>query len=362
MDLSLVIMAGGAGERFWPASRKDRPKQLLSLSGEGPTLIEETWRRCRSVVPAEDIFVSLRQDLFPQTRTLLRDCPVENFILEPLPRDTAAAAGLASVFVEARRPGSVMALLPADQLVTPHEAFAADIRTAAKAARDLDALVTLGIKPDRPDTSYGYIEIGEPVHRKDNRAVHEVKRFVEKPDAKTAETYLRSGRFLWNAGIFVWKPSVFLAELERFLPEHYLGLRELQEWVDLPDFVDRARPLFERFPKISVDYGVMEKARNTVCLPVSFEWDDVGSWSALGRHLPRDEAGNAVAGPGLCHASRNTIAVNRDPSGLVVTLGTADLVVVRTKDVVLVCDRRHEHLLKETLKRLGENPQTARFL
>lgn len=355
-------MAGGLGERFWPASRRDRPKQFLAIASEHLSMIEETWRRALSATRPEHVFISLREDLLPLCRSVLPDCPLENYIIEPLGRDTAAAMGLASVFVESRRPGSVMAVLPSDHLIRPEEAFAADLHAACRAARDLDCIVTLGVKPVRPETGYGYIETGEPIVAKDAQAILEVKRFAEKPDRKTAELYVKSGRFLWNAGIFVWKPSVFLSEMEKFLPDHYHGLREIQGFLDEPGFLERAMPIFEKFRKISVDFGIMEKARNILCRPASFEWDDVGSWSALERIRPSDANGNTTSGRALCFESRNCVAVDRTEDGLTVIAGLENVIVIRTGDAILVYDKRREDLLKNLLKLMKDDPELSKYL
>jgi len=362
VEISIVIMAGGRGERFWPRSRNELPKQFLRVTSETKTMVEETLDRAYLCADPENVFISLREDLLPAARRILPSFPLDQYIIEPLGRDTAAAMGLASVFIERRRPGTVLAILPSDQLVAPAAVFAEELKTACRVARDYDCIVTFGIKPERIETEFGYIELGEVIHTKDSASAFEVRRFTEKPDRPTAEKYLKAGNFCWNSGMFVWKPAVFLGELEKFLPGHYHGLREIQEFADDPDFSLKALPVFEKFEKISVDYGVMEKAKNILCLRAGFRWDDVGHWTALERVYPKDKDANLLKGPVMVSDTKNSLVLNYDENSAVAVMGLKDVIVVKTPDGVLVCDRRSEDDLKKLVKLIASDGDLKKFL
>ena len=363
MEICVAIMAGGIGERFWPASRKRKPKQFLSIFEDKISFIQKTFFRALKVTSLENVFISIREDLISLCRTVLPELPIEQYIVEPLGKDTAAAMGLASVFIENIRPGSILVIMPSDHFIEPEETFVEDIFVACKTAKNLDCIVTLGIKPSRVETGYGYIEKGEVVHKtQEGRNVFEVRKFTEKPDKKTAEDWIRSGNFLWNSGIFIWKPSIFLSELERFLPEHYHSLRDIESFLNRPDMIDKAKPLFEKLTPVSVDYGVMEKTKNILCLPANFLWDDVGSWSSIERFFKKDENGNTIYGKSLAFNSKNSIAVNWNDDGITVVAGLENIVIIRTSDVVLVYDKRKEDMLKDLLKEIKKDSDLSGFL
>ncbi len=356
MELSIVIMAGGRGERFWPLSRNSRPKQFLPVVRDDLTMVEETLRRACKITALENVFISIRADLLPAAREILPDFPLDNFIVEPIPRDTAAAMGLASIFVEQMRPGTVMALLPSDHLVSPDESFINDIKSAAKTAYDTDCLMTLAIKPTRADTGYGYIHIGELIRNKNGHQAYEVRQFLEKPDIKQAMEFCSKPDYFWNAGIFVWKPSVLLNELERHLPAHHAGLVEAADYIGDVAFVEKTTPIFEKFEKISVDYGIMEKADNVLCMKASFEWDDIGNWTALERLKGMDAEGNVLTGTSLAMDSSNCEVLNYSKEKLVTLVGMKDVIVVNTEDAILICDKGSEQKIKKLVKRMeGEN-------
>jgi mannose-1-phosphate guanylyltransferase len=355
-------MAGGKGERFWPRSRRSLPKQFLRVTSETKTMIGETLERTLLAADPANVFISLREDLLPAARQCLPDFPLDQYIVEPVGRDTAAAMGLASVVVERRRPGTVLAILPSDHLVAPAAVFAEDLKSACRVAQEYDCLVTFGVRPERPETGFGYIELGEVIHTRDRANAYEVRRFTEKPDRATAEKYLKTGNFCWNSGMFVWKPSVFLGELEKFLPDHYHGLREIQEWADDPGFCEKARPVFERLEKISVDFGVMEKARNILCLRANFGWDDVGHWTALERVYPKAADGGTVKGPVVLSDVKNSMVLNFDDASVVAVMGLKDVVVVKTADAVLVCDRRSDEEMKKLLRLISDRDDLKKFL
>lgn len=330
------IMAGGSGERFWPMSRAQTPKHLLKLFSDR-TLLEETVRRVDAVVPRQNIFVLTNEVQLPATRAALRGLlPEEQIVAEPAKRDTAPAAALATALVRARGgENATLALLPADSFIADVASYGRQLAGALPRAAGADAILTIAITPDHPATGFGYLEMGTTLDQGSSGTIREVKRFVEKPDAATARQYVESGNFAWNAGMFFWRVGTFLAEAERQAPELATFVREFpSERAAAAEFLS-AR--FPTLPKISVDYAIMEKARRVETLLAEFDWDDVGLWTALPKHLTTDAAGNATRGTVYPSNAANNIAFsNGRPIALV---GVKDLVVVETPDAILVCHR-----------------------
>jgi mannose-1-phosphate guanylyltransferase len=342
-------MAGGSGERFWPMSRAQTPKHLLKLLSDR-TLVEETVRRIGSVVPRENIFVLTNEVQLPGTRAALAGLvPAEQIVAEPAKRDTAPAAALATALVRARGgDGATLALLPADAFIADAAGFGRQLAAALARASDAGSILTIAIKPDHAATGFGYLEMGEP--RLDGPAgqVRAVRRFVEKPEAPTAARYVASGNYAWNAGMFFWRVGTFLAEADRQAPE-------LSAFVRGFPAAHAAGYLAETFPalkKISVDYAIMEKAGNVETLLAQFDWDDVGLWTALPKHLARDADGNATRGAVVAIDAKNNIAVS---NGRTIALcGVSDLVVVETADAILVC---HRDAVQDIKKICGKLPK-----
>ena len=324
------IMAGGSGERFWPMSRARTPKHLLKLFSDR-TLVEDTVRRLDGVVPMANVFVLTNTAQLETTRAALKGVIAEaNIIAEPAKRDTAAAAALATALVLARDPQGVLALLPADALIKDTATLARQVGVALRRAATTPALLTFAIKPDHAATGFGYLEMGEPT----GDGFRQVKRFVEKPDATTATRYVESGHYAWNAGMFFWSAAAFLAEAEKHTPMLAAFILEFPSG-DPMAFLAAKFPTLE--PKVSVDYAIMEKAASVETMVSEFDWDDVGLWTALPKHLPKDAGGNAVRGSVVAVNAANNIAVS---NGRVVALvGVSDLVVVETADAILVCHR-----------------------
>ena len=329
----VCIMAGGSGERFWPMSRQRTPKHLLKLFGDR-TLLEETVHRLENVVPRANIFILTNDVQLAATREALSFLAPEQIVAEPAKRDTAPAAALATGLVRARNPQGVMALLPADHLIHNTRRLAEQLAAALARAATTDALLTFAIKPAYPSPGFGYLEMGDEVaHPPELGQVRQVKRFVEKPDLATAERYVASGNYAWNAGMFIWRASAFVAETEKHAPE-------LANFVKAFPAGDPTSYLAEKFPhlpKISVDYAVMEKAAQVETIVAEYDWDDVGMWTSLPPHLPGDENSNAVRGTVLGVNAKNNIAISNGRT--VALVGVSDLVVVETADAVLVCHR-----------------------
>src|SRR6202171_2714153 len=348
-SLYALILAGGSGERFWPLSRRARPKQLLRLVAK-QTLLEQAVSRLEGLVARECILILTNVDQEAAVRELLPDLPKENILAEPDKRDTAAAVALGAGWVAVRDHGATMIVLPADHVIKDTAAFQKTLGTAAAAAQESGALVTIGIKPTWACPGFGYIEQGESVRlRSDGKiAIHRVLRFREKPNIDLAESFLRKGNFRWNAGMFVWSVPTVLSEFNRHAPE-------------LADFISQLRApgnlekvLCERFsklPRISFDYAIMEKADRVLVVEASFDWNDIGSWRAVADYFKNDEHGNAANCAVTAVDSSNNIVFDQDGTTIAL-LGVHNLIVVRTGDAVLVCHRHQAEKIKNLIGKL----------
>lgn len=342
-----VILAGGFGTRFWPASRRALPKQFLRIAGRR-TMIAETAERLRGLVGPERVIVVTAAEHAQLVARNLRRLPPENVLAEPAGRNTAACVAWAALEIERRERGSVHVVLPSDHVIEPAREFRRVLAAAFEEASDGEALLTLGIRPTSPATGYGYIEAGEALGERDGAPVHAVVRFVEKPDRARAEAFLATGRFLWNAGIFVWATRAILAAFERHQPELLrriaaIGGREQRE---------REYPLL---PSLPVDVAILEKADNVRVVPIAFAWSDVGSWTALPEVVAADDRGNVVAGGAqlLGEDARGCI-VHGARGELVALIGVEDLVVVRAGKATLVCPRERAQDVKKIVERLSD--------
>ena len=357
----VVIMAGGRGERFWPQSRLCRPKHLLPIVGDAPMLVQ-TVERLKGLVPPENIFVVTNRE---QREAVLESCPdlpAEHVVGEPVGRDTAAAVGLSALLVKRENPSAAFAMLPADHVITNAEGFRSVLGAAFDAASAEDLLVTIGIRPDEPATGYGYLHRGEVRGERKGRTIYDVRRFVEKPDLRTAERYLASGDYLWNAGMFVWRPETILRAIEVHAPDLAAGLAKLEEsWAVDGDLDSAMEAVYPALSKISVDFAVMEKAENVVVLESAFDWDDVGEWPAIARHFQSDEAGNVFRGEGLAMEAKGNL-VYGEGGHLVALLGVDDLIVVQSGDATLVCRKDMAQRIKELTRKVAEREGGERLI
>jgi mannose-1-phosphate guanylyltransferase len=344
-----LILAGGSGERFWPLSRRNRPKQLLRLVSVR-TLLEETVARLEGLVPPERTLILTNIEQEKAVRDLLKRFPKENVIAEPAKRDTAAAVALGSGWVAARDHSATMLAFPADHVIADRAAFQDTMKTAATAAEETGALVTIGIKPTWPCPGFGYIEQGEPVRLRAGGkiAVHRVVRFREKPNVELAESFLRKGNFRWNAGMFVWSVPTVLSEFNRHAPE----LADFISQVRSPNDLDKIlRDGFAKLPRISFDYAIMEKADRVIVVEASFDWDDVGTRQAVARYFKKDEHGNAANRPVTALDASDNIIFNEGDTTIAL-LGVRNLIVVRTEDAMLICHRHDAEKIKKLVGKL----------
>lgn len=331
-DVVCVVLAGGHGTRFWPKSRSQHPKQFLSISSSGESLIQATVRRIESLIPDGRLWVVTGE----AHKNLVREhVPSAQVLCEPIGRNTAASIGLAALEARALGTDPTMLVLPADHAVREESALCRTLERAMDVARRFDSLVTIGITPEYPHTGYGYIKKG-PALAAERTA--EVDRFVEKPDLVRAQEYVASGEYFWNSGMFVWRTSVIWAAFERFLPELVTGLLKIDDARGTARFQSVLEEVFPTLPAISIDYGVLEKASNRAVVQAEpLGWSDVGAWDAWAAHFPSDESGNVVVGPALAIESKNCVAYAGQRC--VALLGVNDLVVIDTADALLVCPR-----------------------
>lgn len=349
----VVIMAGGRGERFWPESRLARPKQLLPIVGE-KAMLTQTVDRLKGLVDAKDVFVITNAEQRDAVLDVCPDLDPAKVIGEPMGRDTAAAVGLAAVLVRRENPHATFAMLPADAVIHDSEGLCATLKTAFEAAEANPVLATIGITASFPATGYGYIQQGDALGEYSGRTVFNVKRFVEKPDLDTAQGYLDSGDYFWNAGMFIWSVPTIVTELEKSTPTLWGALQAIDTGLAAGEGIDAL--LAEHYPnleKISVDYAIIEKATNVVMVESGFDWDDVGDWPAVERHYPADDNANVLRGNVELESSKGNIVFSRDEGHLIALLGVEDLIVVKTEDATLVCHKDKAQEIKNIVKKIG---------
>jgi mannose-1-phosphate guanylyltransferase len=346
MALYTVIMAGGRGERFWPLSTSKLPKPFIPLLG--PTsLLQDTVTRMQPLVPPERILISIGTEHEAIARQQLPQIPSDNFIVEPIGRDTAACLGFCALHLEQRDPDAIMLALPADHYVGTPDAYLQTIRTGLDNLEGATGVI-FGITPTRAETGYGYILAEKPAVCAD---AWPVVRFIEKPDASTAEGYVAAGNYFWNSGMFLWKNRTLLALFEKHMPETYKGMCALRPLLGKSDRKDQLADIFGLLPRISIDYGIMEKTSGLRLIPAQFAWDDIGNWASLERALTPDQFGNIAQGAHAAVDSSGCILYAQ--SGTVATFGVSNLVVVQAYGKVLVCSKDKASDLKRLVTALG---------
>jgi mannose-1-phosphate guanylyltransferase len=365
----VIIMAGGRGERFWPLSREKMPKQLLALLGK-KSFLQEAVERVLPLVPAKNIFVITNEAQLPEVRKQLPKIPKANLIAEPVGRDTCAAVTLGAALVGARSTMGVMAVLPADHVIPDVKKFQQILGDAFDLAARGQAIVTIGIKPTEPATGYGYIRVGNELPAPDGvkkykTTFFKAEQFVEKPNFERALEYLNSGQYRWNAGMFVWSFVTVTNGLEKHQPEMFAAC---QRWFKVANKPAKlAKVLAREYPvikKISIDYALMEHAQNVIVADGAFEWDDLGAWPALARHLKADAEGNcAVADFIHVDAARNIIYDARTKNKTPITVvGLRDSILVQTDDAVLLAHKSQAQKVKELVRRLGEDSKLKKLV
>jgi len=347
-----VIMAGGKGERFWPKSRIKMPKQFLNLYGD-KTMIQQTVDRLEKIMPVENIFVVTNIDYAGIISDQIPDLPTKNILIEPMAKNTAACIGLAALHTERLDKESIMVVVPSDHVIKDEETYIEVLKTAIEKAKSGDNLVTIGIKPTRPETGYGYIKFKKVTREIINKnPVHKVERFVEKPDYDTAVKYVESGDYLWNSGMFIWKTSSILNAIQKYMPELHKALENIRKNFDSDDIEKVLYDEYSKLESISIDYGVMEKAKNVYVVPGDFGWDDVGSWTSIERLYEKDDNGNVIKGNVVSVDTKKCIITGNER--LIATLGIEDVIIVDTEDALLICSKDKAQNVKEILNELKE--------
>jgi mannose-1-phosphate guanylyltransferase len=353
-----VIMAGGGGTRLWPLSRKSCPKQMLQLF-KGKSLFEIAIERLQGVFEMSHIFVVTIADQLEVLRRLAPDLAKKNFLIEPMPRGTAAVVAMAAASIKKIDSHAVIAVLTADHFIQNVTDFYETLSTAYEMAKT-DVLVTIGIQPTFPSTGYGYIENGEQVSSFEHIKAYKVNAFIEKPSEARAIEFLRSGKFNWNSGMFIWKADVILEEIQRYMPFLHRAIQELTPWLMSDhlnsDFVKR----WSAIKPQTIDYGIMEKSNRVVVLPTStLEWNDVGSWDSLFEVLTPDLNGNIIINAkNVGMDTENTLIFSTSKDRMVVTIGSQNMIIVDTPDAVLICPRGESQRIKELVQYLNDHQYT----
>jgi len=356
----VVIMAGGRGERFWPKSKSAYPKQFLNLIGN-KSMIRMAFERSSEIVDKENIFIIASEYLIPLIKEHIPEIDYENLIVEPMPKNTAAAIGLAAIKVRQMLGNATMFVTPSDHYIDETDKFLDTIETGFNSAEKYLSLITLGIKPTRPETGYGYIEIGNIVDTFNNINVFEVKRFVEKPDQKTAMNYLGSGKFFWNSGMFIWKVSVILEEISKYMPELYETLTEIEEVIGEEEEKEVTIREFNKLQSISIDYGVMEKSSSVLCVKGDFVWDDIGSWGAVYRLNEKDENNNFIKGNTVTFDVTNSL-IWADNVGVVAVSSVENMIIVKEGDNVLITKLDKDQTVKELINLMKDKDKYKKYL
>ncbi len=342
-----VIMAGGIGKRLWPVSNPKKPKQFINFDGK--SLLRRTYERIEPLIGADRTIVVTNKDMGKLVSSDLPELPEENIIEEPYRRNTAPCIGLSALIGQKKlglsSENSVMAVLPADHLITEKDKFLSSIKEAIEVAKKGKSLVTLGIQPTGPRTGYGYIEAGE---KEGTGAAREVLNFTEKPDRRTAEKFLSEGNYFWNSGMFVWRTDVLLEEIEKDLPSLSASLGRIKSALNTESETEIIDEEYEKMNSVSIDYGVMEKARDRSVVPASFNWNDVGSWSSLKPLLGEDEEGNSARGEVELKETEESVVFN-DADKKILAFGVENLVIAESEDALLVMDKAKAEDLKEIL-------------
>jgi len=349
MKITAVIMAGGKGERFWPKSRAELPKQFLSFTNQ-ETMIQITVSRLLPLVQYEDMFIVTSKEYVDLVKTQLPQVPSENILAEPRAKNTAPCVGFAAAVIASKYEDAIMLVLASDHLIKFEEMFIDTLSQAVDVAKDDSNLVTIGITPTYPETGYGYINFARDQGENRYRGVYIVNHFVEKPSSDTAKEYLSSGQYLWNSGMFVWKLSTILTKFEQLMPDIYQGIQDIKAAFATSTYELVLEQTFSNFESVSIDYGIMEKSENIYTIPGSFGWDDVGNWLALERVNKTNEFGNTVQGDVITINTKDSIIVG--DGRMIAAVGLKNVVVIDTSDALLICAKDTTQDVKKVIENL----------
>ena len=353
-DFVIVIMAGGAGKRFWPLSTPENPKQFLTFFGDR-SFLQMSYDLVRDMIPLERVLILTNREHVSKVAEQLPEIPRENIIGEPMRKDTAAASALAAFICRKRFGNPVMATLTADHLIEPRALFQKTLLSAIRMAGGEEVLYTIGISPQFPATGYGWLERGELILTDEGIRHYKLLGFKEKPDFESACQYLDSGTCFWNSGMFVWQADVIIDQIRNYLPRHAELLEPLMAWYGAARWESALEAAFRNLESVSIDYGIMERAKPIRCVEGTFSWSDVGGWNALRDHLPADQANNAHRGSILTLDARDNLIFCENPAELVMTIGVSDLVIVRVGTKTLIAHRDRVEDIKKLVQQLDRN-------
>lgn len=354
-----VIMCGGSGSRFWPKSRKLYPKQFLKTVGDR-TMIQATIDRIRRFIPIENIYMVTNKCYADTIKEQVPEISMQNIIIEPMIKETAACIGYSAVKLLKNDPEAVMIVLPSDHYIMDEDELINTLEQGLDIAASYNCLVTMGIKPARPETAYGYIETGKQFDGEWNIPTYKVKRFTEKPNKEKAQEFIEKGTYLWNSGMFIWKASILMKQYKKFLPDMYESLQNISRAIGMENEEKIVEQEYLKIDGISIDYGILEKAWEVYVLESNFKWDDIGSWTALERYMEIDECGNSTKGKISALDTYNCILYG--DKRLIAAVGIEDLIVVETDDVVLVCKKDRDQDIKTLLKNLANNEDLKKYI
>lgn len=342
-----LIMAGGVGSRFWPVSRTNYPKQFLDVLGTGKSLIQNTFERFKKIIPVENIYILTNENYFDLVKEQLPELSDNQIIGEPIMRNTAPCIAYGSYKIKKTNPKAQVVVAPSDHLIIDTENFISVINQTLTVAEQNDCLITLGIKPSRPDTGYGYIQYENEIL---SNYIHKVKTFTEKPSLEIAQTFLASGDFLWNSGIFIWSVNAIIKAFDLYLPEMSEIFRDGKNAYNTDGEKEFIQSAFQRCTNISIDYGIMEKAENVYVMPADFSWSDLGTWSSVYELAEKDYVGNAVINPEkvIMYNSSNCM-VNVPKEKLVILNGLHDFIVVESNNTLMICPKDQEQHVKQVV-------------
>lgn len=347
----VAIMAGGIGSRFWPMSRTAYPKQFLDILNTGKTLLQGTFDRYKEFIPVENIYIVTSDEYIEIVRQQLPLLPKENIIGEPYRKNTAACIALISMKLLKLNPDANIVVAPSDHMITNEAAFMENTLEALAYTSKADIFVTMGIKPTFANTGYGYIQY-EKSEKK--AGINGVEKFREKPDKATAESFLREGNFLWNSGIFIWRASSIMAAFHEFMPDMFNTFVEYWGDYNTANEGQAILKIYEQCESISIDYAILEKAKNVFVIPAKFDWSDLGTWNSAWENFAKDESQNAVAGNNTLMIDSKECIVHSSDQKLILLGGVDDLIVVNTPDALLICKKENEQQIKDYLLKVKE--------
>lgn len=351
----VLIMAGGSGERFWPLSRKGKPKQLLQLIHE-KTMIRETFERVLPIIPSENIFIATNKDYYIEIIKEIPEVKKSHIIIEPIKKDTAASIAYSIMHIKKMYKKCQVIILPSDHLILDEEGFRKKLLEASQVSKEEESIITLGIKPTKVETAYGYIEVDKNLK---NNKIYSALRFWEKPNYERAEAYVEAGNYFWNSGMYICGIDILIEKYRKYLPKHFHLIEEIEKKLSnfqggILEQSDFVLSDFEKFEKISIDFGIMEKSSNIKVIPVDFGWNDVGSFTALDDLFDHNSNNSVVKeGKVIELNSRNNIIIGKD-NKLIATVGVEDLIVVEVEDVLLICKKDSAQQIKKLLKDIDE--------